>query len=72
MRIRNLFHPGSRYRMEKFVSGINIPDPQHWTVVSEYGHDSPSWFTVHADVILLAQLHIVQFQSVHHLHYIPQ
>jgi hypothetical protein len=28
MRIRNLFEPGSG--MEKFGSGINIPDPQHW------------------------------------------
>jgi hypothetical protein len=26
MRIRNLFDSG----MEKFGSGINIPDPQHW------------------------------------------
>jgi hypothetical protein len=26
--IRNLFDPGSR--MEKFGSGIYIPDPQHW------------------------------------------
>jgi hypothetical protein len=27
-RIRDLFDPGSG--MEKFRSGINIPDPQHW------------------------------------------
>ncbi len=28
MQIRNLFDPGSG--IEKFGSGINIPDPQHW------------------------------------------
>jgi hypothetical protein len=42
MRIRNLFDPGSgmeKYGMEKYGSGmekygfgINIPDPQHWSV----------------------------------------
>jgi hypothetical protein len=31
MRIRNLFFPGSG--MEKFGSGINIPDPQHCKIV---------------------------------------
>jgi hypothetical protein len=28
MQIRELFDPGSG--MEKFRSGIKIPDPQHW------------------------------------------
>jgi hypothetical protein len=32
MRIRNLFDPGSG--MEKFLSGINIPDPQHCLLLS--------------------------------------
>jgi hypothetical protein len=31
MRIRSLFDPGSG--MEKFGSGINIPDPPHWNKV---------------------------------------
>jgi hypothetical protein len=30
MQIRNLFDRGSG--LEKFGSGINIPDPQHWNI----------------------------------------
>jgi hypothetical protein len=46
MRIRirdpDLFDP--EFAMEKFVSGINIPDPQHWSFV-KIGHALPlsSW-----------------------------
>ncbi len=34
MRTRNLFDPVSG--MEKFGSGINIPDPQHWNLVTHW------------------------------------